>query len=336
MEQVYKYSRKVGITRSPEFKKKKLATHGLNVGLLCGHHCGYCSTPALIRTHKVFKEIGRSAFEGNYSIVDPETPERIRQDLHRFKPTDTVMLSTTTDAWSPEAQEFNLGRKCLELLLRGSSCQVRILTKNVAVIKEFDLIAEYRDRVWLSLSITAPPAKEKLVQILEPNASPISERLDVLKAAHKKGIRVYGMLCPCLPGIADDEKNLMAMIKPILKCGAKEVWLEPVNARGNGLKVCEERLKEAGEIKLAESINVIRNKKTWSAYARRLCETAVAVAKELGIIDGLRILMYPKGLAEIDSMTMKRLPGIVWLNADEDYRSGLETEPSRGKQGLLW
>lgn len=38
-----------------------------------------------------------------------------------------------TDAWSPEAQEHDLGSRCLEAILAESAWMVRILTKNAAV-----------------------------------------------------------------------------------------------------------------------------------------------------------------------------------------------------------
>lgn len=38
---------KRGITPSPEFKKKELASFAINVGIKCGHDCLYCSTGAL-------------------------------------------------------------------------------------------------------------------------------------------------------------------------------------------------------------------------------------------------------------------------------------------------
>jgi DNA repair photolyase len=50
--EIKEVKRKISITRSIEFEKKKLATHALNVGLLCGHGCLYCSTPAMMRTQK--------------------------------------------------------------------------------------------------------------------------------------------------------------------------------------------------------------------------------------------------------------------------------------------
>jgi DNA repair photolyase len=48
--EIIEVRRKISITRSNEFKKKKLASHALNVGTLCGHGCLYCSTPSMMRT----------------------------------------------------------------------------------------------------------------------------------------------------------------------------------------------------------------------------------------------------------------------------------------------
>jgi DNA repair photolyase len=133
-------SLKTGIARSPEFEKKGLATHGLNVGLLCGHLCKYCSTPSLHRTHPWFPQNDVKAFDQGLVVVDPNTLKRIRKDLHKLNRSDVVQISTTTDVWSPESNDLGLGRECLKALLEESECQVRVLTKNVAVANEFDLI----------------------------------------------------------------------------------------------------------------------------------------------------------------------------------------------------
>jgi DNA repair photolyase len=49
--------------------------------------------------------------------------------------------------------------------------------------------------------------------LAEPYASPISERLTVLKKAHKLGLRTYGMLCPLLPGIADLPEQIDDLVR---------------------------------------------------------------------------------------------------------------------------
>jgi len=291
--------RKCTITRSPEFEKKTLATHALNVGVLCGHGCLYCSTPATLRTQsKLFPEYDGSvfkAFAAGEAIVDPTTPDRLGRELAALKPTDTVMLSTLTDAWSPEAQEFNLGRKCLEKVLRESKAQVRILTKNAAVANELDLLAEYRDRVILGLSITTPLSKAKVAEVLEPRASTIQERLDALQAAHEAKVPIFGMLCPCLPGVADrpdDLDEMMSMIKPFEPVA---VWAEPVNARGPGLALCQEALVSAGFIRIANEVRFIRGEREHRDYTDRLIGNLNVAAAGAGLKSLLKILVYDDG-----------------------------------------
>ena len=304
---------KTGIRPTPEFLKKKLASHSANCGLLCGHNCTYCSTAALIRTHPIFQEIGRSAFTEGLVVVDPNTVLRVARDASRLKAGDVVQVCTTTDGWAPESQELGLGRGILEALFENSDCRVRVLTKNAAVSKDFDLIEKYRDRVFVGLSLTAPPSRSRHAGIIEPHASSIEARLGAYEEAHRLGLQTYGMLCPCLPGIADDEASLREMAEAVLACGADEIWAEPVNARGNGLKKTEAALREAGESNVADAVQEIRNQKAWSRYARRFIEQIVAVAQDLRFIGRLHVLLYPKGLLPEDRAALEPVPGIVWL-----------------------
>lgn len=310
---VHSVQLKQGISRSPEFEKKLLATHGLNCGLVCGHGCAYCSTPSLVRAHSIFRQIGRTAFSGNLAVVDPSVPDRVKRSARNLLPAHTVMLATITDAWAPEAQECGLGRRCLEVLLRDSSCRVRVLTKNAAVARDYDIMESCRDRILVGLSLTAPSSKAHLAQVIEPHASTIPERIQALREAHERKLRTYGMLCPCLPGIADDMASLRELAEVVLSVGAEDVWLEPVNARGKGLVNTEAFLRQGGEPELADAIRVIRKRKGWSRYARRLIESAVAVAREMTFLDRLHVLLYPKRLEPDDRAALEHLPGVVWL-----------------------
>ena len=117
-------------------------------------------------------------------------------------------MCTITDAWAPEAQALNLGRRCLEAILAEPGWTVRILTKNAAVANDYDLIEKHRDRVSVGLSITGLPDQEKVLSAIEPYASPIGDRIAALREAHARGLRTYGMLCPILPGIADNPEQI--------------------------------------------------------------------------------------------------------------------------------
>ncbi len=297
--EIKEVKRKIGITRSNEFARKKLATHALNVGMLCGHGCLYCSTPTMMRTQQtVFKPIKGSsfkAFQAGIAVVDPDTPRRIALDARRLKPTDTVIFCSYTDGWSPEAQKFQLGRKCLQKLLTTSRCKVRILTKNAAVKKDFDLIQQYADRVEVSLSLTAPPSKSSIVKILEPDASPLAARIEVLQAAQQLGIPNYGILCPSLPGLANTSKAFGELLDIVLSLKPTAIWTEPVNPRGPGLKNCAERLVRNGFIREADQLNAIRNRRTYDKYVFNFIKVATTEARRRNCLDMLNILVYDSG-----------------------------------------
>jgi len=78
----------------------------------------------------------------------------VAADARRIKNRGLVQLCTVVDAWAPEAQQHQLGRRCLEAILAQPGWTVRILTKNAAVTRDFDLIERYRDRVLVGLSTT--------------------------------------------------------------------------------------------------------------------------------------------------------------------------------------
>ena len=313
MKNVYEHARTVGITESPEFQKKQLANHALNVGLLCGHGCKYCSTAALLRRNNIFKSIGMSSFEAlqaGIAIVDPSTPTRAIKQAKKLKPTDTVMLSTTTDPYAPEAQTHDLGRQCALAVLENSQASLRVLTKNKAVSKDLDLFAAYRDRVMLGLSVTSPVSKENIVSILEPSASTISERLAVYREAKSLGIRLFGMLCPLLPGIASSRLDIQDMMQTILEFNPETIWVEPINPRGDCLIKCSETLSVNGFKEEAYQVNEIRKHELHQLYADDLIDDATKVARKIGCLDKLRILVYSDGKEYSCDKT-----AVVWLKS---------------------
>jgi len=298
MSKVIEHERKVGIQKSSEFEKKQLATHGLNVGLLCGHSCKYCSTAALLYNNPIFKKIGMTSFaalQAGVAIVDPSTPDRVAEQAKRLKPSDIVMLSTTTDPYAPEAQAHDLGRKCAQAVLENSEASLRILTKNSAVANDLDLFAQHKDRVMLGLSVTAPIAKENIAAVLEPNASSLSERIEAYRLAKELGLWTFGMLCPLLPGVASSYTDIRNMMETILEFEPEDIWLEPVNPRGNCLIKCREALEEAGLKNQAYRVDEIRTAEMHQLYVDDLIDAATNVARDLDCLSKLKILVYSNG-----------------------------------------
>jgi len=308
---------RAGISRTTEFEKKGLAQFAVNVGTKCGHDCLYCSTGPMLRRHLSFKEAHEDPFESGFAIVDPDTPGRVARDAAREKDRGLIQLSTTVDAWSPEAQKHNLGRRCLEAILPEPDWTVRILTKNAAVMNDFDLIARYRDRILVGLSLTATEDKSRIMSVVEPNASSNTQRMWALQEAHRRGLRTYGMLCPLLPGIADSPDQVDQLVGFVLDCGAEEVFVEPVNSRGRGLGLTEGALRSAGLHEEADAIAGIRPEDQWSAYTRNLLGSVQEALRKRDSLPKLRFLLYPWRLTQGDeSWIRSHSDGVKWLGKD--------------------
>ena len=80
---VYTWQLKNGIVRTGGFEEKGLAQLAVNTGLKCGHLCTYCSTGAVLRRHKAFKQLGLNPFENGYAIIDPDIATRVALDAIR-------------------------------------------------------------------------------------------------------------------------------------------------------------------------------------------------------------------------------------------------------------
>ena len=312
---VHTTSLKGGINKSREFARKGLAEFAVNVGTKCGHDCTYCSTGATLRFHSSFKKVGESPFGTGYAIVDADTPVRVAADAAKHpRARGLVQLCTTVDAWAPEAQAHRIGRRCLEAILGQPGWTVRVLTKNAAVVEDFDVISHHRDRILVGLSLTTTPDKSELMHVVEPNASTNVERMAAMARAHQMGLRTYAMFCPLLPGIAGSPGDVEELVGFALDVGAEEIFVEPVNGRGPGLKATEEALSAAGHDQEASAVHAIRTEENWSAYAAQLPETVQRVLRRRNALPKLRFLLYPKSLKEVDLLAIRQDDaGVRWL-----------------------
>lgn len=312
--EIHECSLSKGITRSKKFEKKGLAQFAVNIGLKCLHDCAYCSSGAMLRTHAIFRAIGRSSYEQGYAVLDPHIVSKVAHDAASKRKRGLVQLCTTVDAWCPAAQQYGLGRKCLEAILSEKDWTVRVLTKNAAVKNDFDLIRKYRDRVTVGMSVTSIANKSYLMEAVEPKASSNKERMRVMKDAHKLGLRTYAMFCPLLPGVADSQKDIDQLVQFAEEIGAEEIFAEAVNTRGKGLILTQKALTDAGYVREARAVEVIRKKTAWSPYVVELIQKVQYSVRKYSEISKLRFLQYPKDImAQHMTQIQKDDEGVVWL-----------------------
>lgn len=163
------------------------------------------------------------------------------------------------------------------------------------------MLERYRDRVLLGLSVTATPDKANAIAAVEPDASPVSERIAVLHAAHERGLRTYAMLRPLLPGIVDRPEQVDEFVRIAAAHGAEDLFTEPVNARGPGIRLTEHALEACGYSAKAAAVNHIRRTSAWSRYVVDLIRNVQTSVRKAFDIANLRVLLYRSRLAAGDA-----------------------------------
>lgn len=337
--QLCDHQRTCAVTHTPEFQKKGLGNHSLDGSLSCSHLCAYCTTPSILRTQSIFKEaFGKSAYEAHRAgdfVIDLDTPNRIAESAKDLTKNDTVILSPKTDLWCPTNRKYDLGKKCLKALLEANDeCQVRLLSKSHWLVEDLKEFTEYRDRILVGFSLTAPKGKSHLSQIMEPNASTIAERLDALRIAKGMGFRVFAMICPATPGVLTDEFDLEALLSDVVALAPENIWLEGLNGRGTGLGDTEKAFRLAGRPDIADRIKAISTVDGHETYVEALIKTAHKVALTLGCADKMKYLVYDKLHAEL-----KNVPGVIfltapWLKAKSLAPSDIKDDPNKPKRHI--
>lgn len=154
----------------------------------CFHGCRYCYATFMKRF------TGHTEAWGSFVDVKVNSPEVLQRQLQR-KTRGRVMISSVTDAYQPIEAKYKLTRKCLEALLQYQF-PVDILTKSPLVLRDLDLIKEFKD---IEVGITVTTNDEKIRKVFEPKAPAITARINTLKKLHNNGINTYAFIGPVLP-----------------------------------------------------------------------------------------------------------------------------------------
>ena len=154
----------------------------------CFHGCRYCYATFMKRF------TGHTEAWGSFVDVKVNSPEVLQRQLQR-KARGRVMISSVTDAYQPIEAKYKLTRKCLEVLLEHQF-PVDILTKSPLVLRDLDLIKEFKD---IEVGVTVTTNDEKIRKVFEPKAPSITARINTLKKLHNNGINTYAFIGPVLP-----------------------------------------------------------------------------------------------------------------------------------------
>ena len=135
-----------------------------------------------------------------------------------------------------------------------------------------------------------------------------------LTDAAAMGLRTYAMFCPLFPGIADSPEQIDQLVRFAVDCQVEEIFIEPVNSRGPGLKRCQEALELGSFTRQSQAIHCIRKQQSRSQYVVDLLKKTQSSIRKHFDITKLQFLLYPSRLLPEDLAIIKQDDaGVVWL-----------------------
>jgi DNA repair photolyase len=155
----------------------------------CQHGCSYCYARFMKRV------TGHREPWGEFVDVKINAADLLRGEITKKK-RKRVWVSGVCDPYQPLEAKYRLTRQCLEILARNT-WPVVIQTRSPLVLRDIDILKDAGD---FEVGFSVTTADERIRELFEPNAPPITDRIQALDELHKAGIRTYAMIAPMLPG----------------------------------------------------------------------------------------------------------------------------------------
>jgi DNA repair photolyase len=181
----------------------------VNVSAGCAHNCVYCYTK------------GYSIYPGDNSIeVYENMAEEIANEIKRKRKKPTaVYFCPSCDPFQlvPEVQQITFD--IMKVLLEND-IGVQFVTKGSISEEIFDLFKKHSLKITGQIGLIS--VDEKILNILEPNAANIYQRLKQFEKLVKIGVKMSARCDPMVYGLTDTSEQLQNLFSAVAKTGCKE------------------------------------------------------------------------------------------------------------------
>ena len=187
--------------------------NGMNIYRGCSHGCIYCDSRSKCygMTHE-FEDIE----------VKINAPELLERALRKKKSRCMIGTGAMCDPYLHIEEKLRLTRQCLAIIERYGF-GATVLTKSSLILRDLDLLRSINEKAKCVVQMTLTTYDENLCRIVEPNVSTTAERFNVLKTMRDENIPTVVWLCPILPFINDDERNLAGILEDCVEAGVKGI-----------------------------------------------------------------------------------------------------------------
>jgi DNA repair photolyase len=256
-----------------------LSDYTLNCYTGCAHACAYCYARFIERFHPHDEPWGA------FIDVKAGAVEVLKRQLRRAEP-GWVFLSSACDGWQPIEAQWQLTRRCCELLLeRGFS--LHVLTKSALVLRDLDLFTGRP----VQLGVTLTTLDERLAKLWEAGAASVQQRLGVLESARQAGLETSVMLGPLLPFLSDSEAAIDTLLERVAELGVGRIWVDGLNPRPRVWPAVAALLRTEFPDLLPHYRKVLFDRPCRARYLQELRERVAALARRKGLTDRVAACM---------------------------------------------
>jgi DNA repair photolyase len=166
----------------------------------CEVGCVYCYAALFMRRYS-----GHSEPWGAFVDVKVNAPALLARQILKAK-RGTIWFASVCDPYQPLEERYALTRRSLEVLV-GRDFPVEIQTKSARVRRDLDVIRRIPE---VEVGFTIATEDETIAGMFEPRASPVRERIDVLREFKAADVRTFAFAGPLLPGNPEKLAALLA------------------------------------------------------------------------------------------------------------------------------
>lgn len=252
---------------------------------------------------------------GNYVLYRDGLGRRLNEHLDRkrtWRETERgqgiVGVSFSTDCYM-DGRAGKITRNVVKAVADHKE-YIRVLTRNpILALQDLDVFQEAGEYVTIGSSIPNMDADQ--VSAIEPNAPAPKHRLRGLNEFNKYGVQTFVSMSPTYP--TQDKGDLRDQLQQVAECDPAVVFHEPINPRGGNFEMTVKAAQEAGEEKLAEELDALRNRDRWVEYATN----HLRWVQEIGCELNLPVHLWPDKqlIKHVDEETA------VWLQSWRDRQS---------------
>jgi len=185
----------------------------------CSHACRFCFARV---THTYMDMNAGRDFETKI-VVKVNAPDLLKRELaaKRWRG-EHIAMGTSVDPYQRAEGRYKLMRGIISALTEYRN-PFSILTRGPLILRDLDLLSAAAEVTDVSTAMSIPTLDEDAWHKTEPHAPSPKKRVDAVARLNAAGIPCGVMVAPILPGISDDPKQLMDVVRAAVDAGATHI-----------------------------------------------------------------------------------------------------------------